>query len=591
MEQEKNNRCFFLICAALVLVTAAVYWQVSGYGFVNYDDPDYAQKNMHVLRGITSEGFLWAFTDTKTTGNWHPLTWLSLMLDCQLFGPEAKGFHITNVLFHIFNTLLLFIVLMRMTGSLWASAFVAAAFALHPLHVESVAWISERKDVLSTFFWLLTMLAYVCYVERPRLAGYAAIVLFFVLGLMAKPMLVTLPFALLLMDYWPMKRLRVNESSDTGKSAAYLAAEKIPLFVVAVIFCVLTYLAQQSGKAVSSIEAMPLKVRLANAMVSYSSYIGKMIWPGRLALFYPHHGMPSIRQLGLAILVLAAISAAIIWKHRGRPYLVVGWLWYVGTLVPVIGLVQVGEQSMADRYTYVPLIGLFIIIAWATADYMRNRPSRRITLGISAAVVLSALTLCTLQQIGYWQNSVVLFEHTLSVTRNNFAAHLNLGMALAKQGELDRAIEHHRRALQLRPGDAMAHINMGMELALQHKNAEAIKHYQEALRIDPNQPVAYNNLGAAMLSMGGDINEVMEQFRRALQIKPDYANARLNLASMLMAQGKFDEAKQHYRQILQFNPNDTQAQQGLRIATAEQNKPADSRKMNKKPKFETILSK
>jgi Flp pilus assembly protein TadD len=601
MGRVSNKLYVLLICVVLVLATAGVYWQVREYEFVGFDDRDYVGENVRVLNGLTREGFAWAFTTTKTTGNWHPLTWLSLMLDCELFESKSQACHTTNILFHLANTLLLFVVLRRMSGALWRSAFVAGLFALHPLHVESVAWVSERKDVLSTFFWLLTMWAYVRYVERVGAARYVPIVVFFALGLMAKPMLVTLPFVLLLLDYWPLGRLRLNKLGDKAlansnagasgvrKAAARLVAEKVPLFILTVISCVVTYLAQQSRGAVQPIESMRLNVRLANAVVSYSDYIVKTIWPSRLAVFYPYQGMAPIWQIAQAGLVLVGVSAMVMWWVRRRPYLAVGWLWYVGTLVPVIGLVQVGAQSMADRYTYVPLVGLFIAVTWGIADLADSWRYRRIVLGVSAAAVLLVLMVCTWRQVGYWRNSITLFEHTLAVTSNNALAHNNLGFVLAKRGELDKAIEHHREALRLNPGDASVHINLGMELELKHEYAEAIKHYEEALRINPDQAVAHNNLGTAILNMYGELEEAAEQFREALRLRRDYDSARLNLATVLVAQGKIDEAIWHYEEVLRLNPNDNRARLGLKAALTKRDKSDEQKEGYERRRFKVVL--
>jgi Flp pilus assembly protein TadD len=585
----------------LVLSTAGVYWQTGGFGFINFDDPLYVTGNMRVLNGLSWQGTVWAFTTTKAASNWHPLTWLSLMLDCELFESKAQACHITNLLFHLANTLLLFVVLRQMTGALWRSGFVAALFALHPLHVESVAWVSGRKDVLSTFFWLLTMWAYVRYVRRRCFARYIAIVVFFVLGLMAKPMLVTLPFVLLILDYWPLGRLRLNEPHDkiatdggapagnTPTTIAGLLWEKIPLFVLTAISCVVTYLVQQSGGAVRTMQWVGLGIRLPNAAVSYTNYIVKMFWPTRLAMYYPLAWTIPIWPVVLAGLFLAGISLLAIWWVRRRPYLLVGWLWYLGTLVPVIGLVQVGEQAMADRYTYVPLTGLFIALTWGVYALAANWASRRIVLGILTAVVLSALTVCTARQVAYWRDDITLYEHTLAVTKNNHVIHISLGLAWMQQDRLDKAVEHQRQALRVRPHDPSALTNLGMVFALQRRYTEAIKCYRQSLQSDSNRHATHNSLGAAILSIQGDPEEAAEHFRRALKLKPDYDNAHLNLATVLIMQGRFDEAIQQYHQVLQLNPNDRRAQQGLQTALMKKNKAGRQEQKNEKLKFEMVL--
>jgi Flp pilus assembly protein TadD len=580
------------------LFTTLVYWRVGSYGFINFDDPLYVTANMQVRNGLTWKGTLWAFTDTKSTGNWYPLTWLSLMLDYELFESKPQAFHITNLLLHLANTLLLFMVLKRLTGALWRSGFVAALFALHPLHVESVAWISGRKDVLSTFFWLLTMWAYVSYVRRPSFARYIAVVAFFIPGLMSKAMLVTLPFVLLILDYWPLHRLHLNEPAEEDafigsgpKTIAKLLWEKIPLFVLTAISCVLTYLAQQTGGAVRTFERVGLGIRLTNTMVSYVNYINKTFWPSGLAIYYPLSKTIPIWQVAQAGLILAGISLLVIWWLRSRPYLLVGWLWYIGTLVPVIGLVQVGEQAMADRYTYVPLTGLFIAVTWgvnALADHWR---SRKFVLGLSAAVTLSALMLCTGRQVAYWRNNITLYEHTLTVTDKNHVIHINLGMALLQQGQLDKAIQHQQEALRLCPGEPSALTNLGMALALQRRYPDAIKYYRLSLKSDPEQATTYNNLGAAILSNNGDPEEAVANFRQALRLKPDYDNAHLNLATVLTMQDRFDEAISHYREVLRLIPNDHRARHGLQAALAGRNEQDQQQQENQKSQLKMVLPK
>jgi Flp pilus assembly protein TadD len=582
LTRPKSDRLYVLaVCVVLVLSTTLVYWRASSYGFINFDDPLYVTDNMQVHNGLTWKGILWAFTDTKSTGNWCPLTWLSLMLDSELFKAKPQAFHITNLLLHLANTLLLFMVLKQITGALWRSGFVAALFALHPLHVESVAWISGRKDVLSTFFWLLTIWAYAIYVRRPSFGRYVAIAAFFILGLMSKAMLVTLPFVLLILDYWPLRRLHLNEPAEgevpigsSSKTTAKLLREKIPLFVLTAFSCVLTYLAQQTGGAVRTFERVGLGIRLTNTMVSYVNYINKTFWPTGLAIYYPLPKTIPIWQVIQAGLILVGVSLLAIWWLRSRPYFLVGWLWYIGTLVPVIGLVQIGEQAMADRYTYVPLTGLFIAVTWGVNALANHWHFRKLILSISAAVTLSALMLCTNRQVAYWRNNIALYEHTLAVTDKNHVIHINLGMALLEQGQLDKAIKHQQEALRLRPGEPSALTNLGMALALQHRYPEAIKYYRLSLKSDPKEAATYNNLGAAILSNNGDPEEAVANFRKALQLKPNYDNAHLNLAAVLTMQNRFDEAISHYREVLRLIPNDRRARQGLQQALIKRNNAA-----------------
>lgn len=501
MERTPDSLSVVLVCVILVLATASVYWQVRGHEFVSLDDLKYVGQNEQVQNGLTWKGFIWAFT-TRLTSNWHPLTWLSLMLDCQFSEAKAKACHTTNVLFHLVNTLLLLMVLMRMTGALWPSTFVAALFALHPLHVESVAWVSERKDVLSTFFWLMTMWAYVRYTKHPGYARYVPIVVFFVLGLMAKPMLVTLPFVLLLLDYWPLRRLQLRRLNDQPISSNEMKAEnnktitvcllveKLPLFALTVVSCVVTYLVQQSGGAVQSAERIGLTIRITNALTSYLGYIVKMVYPTGLAVFYPHTGTFRID----AAIVLVLISVLVVRWAPGRPYLPVGWLWYVGTLVPVIGLVQIGGQAMADRYTYVPLIGLFIMISCGAADCMKGKSYRKIILTTAAGVILLPLTICTWRQVSYWRDSITLYERALAVTTNNYLAHTALGLILAENGKTDRAIEHFEEALRIIPDDFMTHRCIALALVQKGMFDKAIKHYREVLRIKPDNKQANREL-------------------------------------------------------------------------------------------------
>ena len=531
-----------LVCLFLVLATLTVYWQVGNYEFVNLDDDMYITENSHIQEGLSRESAAWAFTTTRLA-NWHPVTWLSHMLDFQLYGLNPRGHHLTNVFFHLVNTLLLFLVLKWMTGALWRSGFVAALFALHPLHVESVAWVAERKDVLSTLFWMLTLWAYLRYVQRPDLKRYLLTLLFFALGLMAKPMLVTLPCVLLLLDYWPLERIQLGQAAisrtvpgppaiiaDTPRKQAFrLLFEKIPLFFLAVVSSVVTFLVQKGGGAVGALEAYPVRIRVANTLFSYVKYMVKTIWPSNLAVFYPHPGQSlPIWQAALAGLLLVVVSAVVIRAGRRYPYLPVGWLWYVGTLVPVIGLIQSGDQGMADRYTYIPLIGLFIIISWSVSEFGTNWRHRRIVFALTASTLLLALSVCTLLQIRYWKNDITLFTHALKVTEENFVAHNNLGAALARQGKLKDAISHFMEALRISPHYERAHFNLGLARDKQGEIDEAIVHFSEALQIKPDYPEAHNGLGVA-LARQGRLEEAIAHFRAALQLQPDNGMARANL--------------------------------------------------------------
>ncbi len=528
-----------LISLSLIVVTLAAFEQLRNHTFLNFDDDVYITKNRNVQSGLTLEGVIWAFTTTHAS-NWHPLTWLSHMLDCQLYGLNPSGHHLTNLVFHIASTLLLFLVLERMTGALWRSSFVAALFALHPLHVESVAWVAERKDVLSTFFWMLTMWTYVHYVERPGFNRYLLVLLFFILGLLSKPMLVTLPFVLLLLDYWPLGRFQFGQSSgdsnppinklknpsDLRGVAFHLVLEKVPFFALTAISIFLTIFAQQRGGALSSLELFPLGIRIANALVSYINYIGKMVWPYHMAILHPYPDILPMWHIAGAGLLLTCISVLVIYTAHKRPYLAVGWFWYLGTLVPVIGLVQVGLQAMADRYTYVPLIGLFIMIAKGAPDILKDWHYRRIVLGVSVGLILSIFMIVTRLQVQYWHDSITLFKHTLSVTANNFQIHNNLGVALADQGKNHEAIAHFKEALRIKPDFVEAHSNLGIALARQGKIEEAMVHYAEALRIKPDYAEAHYNLGVTLAGQG-KIQEAIAHFAEALRIKPDLCGSAL----------------------------------------------------------------
>ena len=542
----RSHRLQLMVCLFLILASLAVYWQVQDHDFVNYDDDNYVTENPHVQAGLTREGIIWAFT-TFHACNWHPITWLSHMLDCQIYGLNPGGHHVTGLLFHIANTLLLFVVLKRMTGALWQSALVAALFALHPLHVESVAWVAERKDVLSVFFMMITMWAYVCYVECPTRSRYLLALFAFALGLMSKPMLVTLPFVLLLLDYWPLGRLQLNSLSTLWEGNAGVRGvlwEKAPFFALAAVSSIVTLVAQQAGMAVKPLDMFPFQIRLANALVAYVSYIGKMIWPNALAVFYPHPGMRHIWQVAACLVLLTGISVLVIRERHRRPYLAVGWLWYLGTLMPVAGLVQAGEQSMADRYTYLPLIGLFIIIAWGVADITQKLRHQRLVLAASTGVLLSAFMISAYSQAGHWRNSITLYKHTLSVTDDNWLAHNNLGVALAEHGSFDEAISHYSRAVRIKLDYASAHNNLGLALAMQERFKEAIGHFSRAVQIKPGDAEAHNNLGVALVRVGR-LREAIGHFSRALQINPNDAVARRNLHFFSRAVGKYPEASNH----------------------------------------------
>jgi Flp pilus assembly protein TadD len=544
-------------CLFLFIVTLSVYWQITSHEFINYDDGLYVTENPHVQAGLTRESIIWAFT-TGHAVNWHPLTWLSHMLDIDIYGLNPIGHHLTNLQFHILNSILLFLVFKMMTGALWQSAFVAALFALHPLHVESVAWVAERKDVLSTFFWILSMWAYVRYVRQPEKKRYFLLILFFILGLMSKPMLVTLPFVLLLLDFWPLSRFQstTKESNNFSyKTLTSLVLEKLPLFVLTAVSSFVTFFVQQHGGAIKSLEAVPMDLRIVNALFSYLSYLGKAIWPQNLALIYPYPSISIIWQITLSVPVLICISILTIKLARSFPYLTTGWLWYLGTLVPVIGLVQVGNQSMADRYTYISFIGIFIIVAWGMADIFSRWQNQKTLLALLAGIVIASFMVCTCFQVQKWQNSITLLKHAINVTYNNSMAHYTFGHALDQQGRLEEAVLQYNKAIKIRPEFAMAHNNLGAALSRKGELKEAIYHFNEAVNIHPDYATAHNNLATVLLTQG-KFEEALSHYREAIRINPEDECTRKNLANFLFNQGRTDEALSHYNKVLLFNPED-----------------------------------
>ncbi|MCY2988615.1 MAG: tetratricopeptide repeat protein [Planctomycetota bacterium] len=510
-----------IICALLTAAVVGAYWPVGRNAFVMLDDGLYVFENPHVQQGLTWEGFRWALT-TGHAGNWHPVTWFSHMTDCQIFGLNPAYHHGVSVLLHGVNSVLLYLVLKRMTRAVWRSAVVAALFALHPLHVESVAWAAERKDVLSTLFWILTLAAYVRYTAVPGWRSYGLVVVCFVLGLMAKPMLVTLPFVLLLLDYWPLRRLRPDAGGGQAASPTTLPRlilEKIPLLILSLASCLVTFAVQQRGGAVRAFEIIPPGMRLANALVAYAAYLGKMLWPSRLAVCYPYASITTWQWLAAGAL-LAVISLVAIGGAKRRPYLAVGWLWYLGTLVPVIGLVQVGDQAMADRYTYVPLIGVFLMIVWTATDLTADGGWGRSLIRIALVPVLVGCLLLSLLQVSYWRNSLRLFEHAVQVTKDNAIAHCNLGFALHERRQLDQAIVHYREALRIEPGWAMVRNNLGAALATQGNAAEAVEQFRAALAAEPGDASTHGNLGRA-LSGCGQFDQALTHYREALRLAPE----------------------------------------------------------------------
>lgn len=517
------------LALALAAATLITYAPVEGNGFVAYDDIDIYVGDPHVHEGLTRGALAWAFS----TGHsyWHPLTWISHMIDCELFGMEPAGHHRTSLLIHTASAVLLFLTLRFLTGSPWPSALVAALFALHPLNVESVAWVSERKNVLSGFFSILALAAHGVYARRPGPLRYLAVAIAVLAALLAKPMAVTLPLVLLLLDFWPLGRLgRV--------SLGRLMLEKLPLLALSALASVLTIESQREMGALIPIETIPLPARLANALVSYVAYGFKMLWPARLAAFYPHRELAPAVVAGAALLLLG-VSAVVAWRVRREPYLAVGWLWYLGTLVPVIGIVQVGSQAMADRYAYVPLIGLFVAIAWGGASLLSRYPAARPATGVVVLAILLALAVRTRQQAGVWHDSLSLFSSSVRSMPDSWVAHYNLGEALVASGRFAEAETEYRETIRVEPRFARAHNNLGMALDSQGRIEAAIAAYAQAIRLKPDLAEAYNNLGVDYASLGR-YAEGVAALREALRLRPDFAEARHNLDVALrrMAQQK-----------------------------------------------------
>jgi tetratricopeptide (TPR) repeat protein len=550
------------VCASLAILVFIVFGQTVGHGFLNYDDHDYVYQNPVILRGLSFENIGWAFTHVHSA-NWHPLTTILHMLDCQMYGLWAGGHHLTNVLLHAACAVCLFLLLLQMTGAIWRSAFVAALFAIHPLRVESVAWVSELKDVLSGLFFMLTLAAYTRYARRPRSVGrYAAVALCLALGLMSKPMLVTIPFVLLLIDYWPLARFQ------KASQLPALLREKAPLFALSVLSCVATVFAQQG--AIRPVAEVPFSVRVGNALVAYVIYIGKLIYPVHLAVLYPllRNGWPAWRAM-LAFLLLAGLTAGACSLRRRRPFLLVGWLWYVGMLVPVIGFLQVGDQAYADRYTYLPQIGLCLAGTWVAADWAGDRRSRRITLGCAGFFILCALLAAAYRQTTLWRDPETLWTHTIACTQDNFTAHGDLGDALLQQGKTAEAIAEFRAAIHINPSYSAAHYNLGVALLGLGRTEEAIAEFRTAIQINPAYAKAHNNLGIALLRQGKSA-EAMDEYAAALKADPAEADAHYNLANAFLDQGRTQEAVAEYGESLRLNPAYPDAQNNLGTALVQQ---------------------
>jgi protein O-mannosyl-transferase len=559
----------------LVLLTIILYWPALNYDFVPYDDDLHVTRNFQVQQGLTLEGVKWALLNPVNC-NWHPLTVWSHMLDCQLFGLRPQGHHFTNVLLHAFNALLVFLLFHQMTGAAWRSLLVAALFSLHPLRVESVAWVAERKDVLSGCFGLAALLSYARYATggqnarntpptadfRPLASGYYWLSFScLALGLMSKPTLVTWPLVMLLLDYWPLRRFQ-------PRTAWRLVGEKLPFLALAAAASVVTIIAQKQSGAMETALDLPLGARSGNALISYCRYLGKLFWPTQLAVFYPHPGHWPLAQVLVAGGSLVAVSG-LLWTQRRRfPYLLTGWLWFGGMLVPMIKLVPTGGWAMADRHTYLPSLGILILVVWGTHELTAGWRRQVPALTAVSVVALSLYFCATRHQLAHWRDGVTLFRHALEVTDRNFLAHNNLGVALVAKGQTDEAILQFQQALRLKPDFAEAHCGLGTALTQQGRLDEAIRHLQEALRLQPGYANAHHNLGNA-LGKRGRIDEAIQEYREAIHLAPESAEAFYNLGNALCKQGQIDEAISQYQRVLRLKPNDTLIRNALGLALAK----------------------
>lgn len=571
------NRLKAAICLFLIVSNLAVFWQVRNHDFVNLDDRAYVFENPQVKAGWTKEGLVWAFTSTYHS-HWHPLTWLSHMTDCQFFGLNPKWHHLTSLFLHIANTLLLFLILSHMTGALLQSAFVAVLFAIHPLNVETVAWVADRKDILGAFFWTVTLWAYAHYSRRPGFLRYFFVLIAFILGLMSKSVVVTLPCILLLLDYWPLCRIRLGqtceersldnqESSGPGywiTSARHLILEKAVFFFLLGAAAVAAVWAMRYKKAASFkiLYLLPTTKYVANSLVNYAVYIGKMFWPLNLAVPYPPMGPLKVWQVAGAGFFLLGISLYVFWKGRKYPYLPVGWLWYLITLSPMIGIIQIGPHKIADRYTYIPLIGLFIMMAWGIPDLLNRWRYRKIALGVLSGTVISGLMICSWAQAGHWKDSFSLLNRTLSVTSGNYITCNNLGVALMVEGRVREAETQFAEALRINPDFEEARVNLGVAYKQQGRLEEALEQYYEVLRVKPRSEKAHYNLGLIFESKG-NFKKAIHHYSTAVKLKPNFAAAHNNLGTVLANLGRIDEAIQHFSKAIQIDPDFAMARNNL----------------------------
>jgi len=572
MSLDGKQRQTMWIAVALAAITLLVFWPATRAEFINYDDPDYVTENSHIQSGLNWDVVRWSFT-SGYAGNWHPLTWLSHALDISFFGLQPAGHHTVNVVLHALNAMLVFLLFQRLTGATWRSALVAALFALHPLRVESVAWVSERKDVLCAFFGLLSLIAYARYAGAgSRTKGwYITALLCFALGLLSKPMLVTWPCVLLLLDYWPLRRFELTAFRSQAALFKKLLREKLPFFALTLASCVITFWVQKAQGAVAP-KGLPLDTRIANAFLSCEKYLENFFWPTKLAAFYPHPATrnPALRdwvnwEVGFAVVVVIVLTVMVYrWRNR-RPYLLIGWLWYLGTLVPVIGILQVGAQAMADRYTYLPMIGIAFALVWLAGDWLASKRIEFLGPAIAAVGLLVGCAWLTHQQIGYWSDTKTLFVRALDVTKQNATAHVNVGALLEHEGKLDEATYHYQQALVADPNDADARNNFGHMLAVRGQLDQAEAEYRAAIAALPHHGAAHLNLGLVLQAKGNNA-AAAEHYNRAIELRPDYLIGHLNLGRILIEQGKFADAAARYQAALKIDANSAAAEAGLGLA-------------------------
>jgi protein O-mannosyl-transferase len=554
-----KKKLVIIVILFLAVAILVVYWQVQFYDFTNYDDPEYVTENYQIQQGFSLESIVYCFTDIHT-GHWHPLTMISHMLDWQLFGNRAGGHHWTSVIIHIFNTVLLFLFFKTITGTIWRSAVVAALFAIHPINVDSVAWVAERKNVLSTFFWIFTMILYVWYIKSPSWKRYLPVIFCFILGLMSKAILVTLPFVLLLLDYWPLERTNISRQ-NMGQTATgttvlqkekvpFLILEKIPLFILSAVSVFVAMYTAVTRNTLLALEKLPIMKRVANLIVSYGLYIKKMFWPVNLAVFYPLNFNIPYWHIVLAASLLIIITIFVCVYFRKYPYLPVGWFWYLGTMFPMTGIIQSGAQAMADRYAYVPFVGLFIILVWGTFDILKKRISTEKMIIISAGIIVG-LIITAYYQVKFWENSYTLWQQTIRVTSAHYIPHKNIGLYLTHANRPQEAMYYLQKAMELKKNDAELHNSLGVVLSMMGKDIEAMEQYKKALRLQPTYARAYNNLGVILARLGKS-DEAAKYFREAIRLKFKYPNAHFGLANILKQKGLNKEAAYHYQEAMRI---------------------------------------